>query len=122
MLPGKDNRAIGGFSRGGGETLRTAFSNMDKFSWICTYSAYLSPKEMDKSFSFIVNKPMQTNKDLKLLWVSVGSEDFLYKSTMEFLDFLKAHQVNYKSMVTDGGHTWMNTKHYLATTAPLLFK
>ena len=36
----KDNRAIGGFSRGGGQTLRTAFGNMDKFSWICCYSAY----------------------------------------------------------------------------------
>jgi enterochelin esterase-like enzyme len=122
VLPGKDNRAIGGFSRGGGETLRTAFSNMDKFSWICTYSAYLSPTEMNKSYGFIAGKPEQTNKQLKLLWVSVGSEDFLYKSTMEFLDFLKAHNVNYKNLVTGGGHTWMNTKHYLATTAPLLFK
>jgi len=122
VLPGKDNRAIGGFSRGGGETLRTAFGNMDKFSWICTYSAYLSPAEMDKSYSFIAARPQQTNKSLKLLWVSVGSEDFLYKSTTEFLDYLKAHQVNYKSLITDGGHTWMNTKHYLAVTAPLLFK
>ncbi|MBU1820103.1 MAG: esterase, partial [Bacteroidetes bacterium] len=31
--PGRDNRAIGGFSRGGGQTLRTAFGNMDKFAW-----------------------------------------------------------------------------------------
>src|SRR5690606_11082608 len=39
----KNSRAIGGFSRGGGQTLRTAFRNMDKFAWICCYSAYLSP-------------------------------------------------------------------------------
>src|SRR6185436_10317717 len=46
----RDNRAIGGFSRGGGQTLRTAFGNMDKFSWICCYSAYLSTPEMESSF------------------------------------------------------------------------
>ncbi|MEO8885034.1 MAG: alpha/beta hydrolase-fold protein [Mucilaginibacter sp.] len=122
VLPGRDNRAIGGFSRGGGETLRTGLGNLDKFSYICSYSAYLSPAEMDKSYSFVAGKPQQTNKLLKLLWVSVGSEDFMYKPTSEFLDYLKAHQVNYKSMISGGAHTWMNVKNYLATTAPLLFK
>ncbi|HZX72948.1 MAG TPA: alpha/beta hydrolase-fold protein, partial [Cyclobacteriaceae bacterium] len=46
----KNNRAIGGFSRGGGQTLRAAFGNMDKFAWICCYSAYLTSQEMEKSF------------------------------------------------------------------------
>ena len=121
-LAGPNNRAIGGFSRGGGETLRTAFGNMDKFAWICCYSAYLSPKEMEEEYKDIANKPAVTNQKLKLLWVSVGSEDFLYKSTVEFMDYLKAHNVNYKSLVTPGGHTWMNVKTYLANTTPLLFK
>ena len=117
-----DNRAIGGFSRGGGQTLRTAFGNMDKFSWICCYSAYLTPAEMEKEYKPVYENPMQTNKQLKLLWVSVGNEDFLYKSTVEFMDFLKAKEVNYKSLVTTGGHTWMNTKVFLTETAQLLFK
>ena len=47
-IANKDSRAIGGFSRGGGQTLRTAFGNMDKFSWICCYSAYLTPQEMEQ--------------------------------------------------------------------------
>ncbi|KAA5547811.1 esterase [Adhaeribacter rhizoryzae] len=118
----KDNRAIGGFSRGGGQTLRTAFSNMDKFSWVCSYSAYLSPKEMESSYKPIYENASRTNQQLKLFWISVGNEDFLYKSTVEFMDFLKAKNVNYKSLVTDGGHTWMNTKVYLTQTAQLLFK
>lgn len=121
-LPGAANRAIGGFSRGGGETLRTAFGNMDKFAWICCYSAYLSPKEMEEEYKDIANKPAVTNQRLKLLWVSVGSEDFLYKSTVEFMDYLKAHNVTYKSMITPGGHTWMNVKTYVSNTTPLLFK
>ena len=120
-LPGAANRAIGGFSRGGGETLRTALSNMDKFAYVCTYSAYLSPKEMESEYKDVAGKPAVTNQKFKLFWVSVGSEDFLYKSTVEFLDYLKAHNVNYKSLITGGGHTWMNVKQYVAATAPLLF-
>lgn len=121
-MPGRDNRAIGGFSRGGGQTLRTAFGNMDKFAWVCAYSSYLSPDEMKRSYPAIVSNPAHTNKQLKLLWVSVGSDDFLYKGTVEFIDYLKARQVNYKSLITDGGHTWMNVKKYVAETAPLLFQ
>ena len=121
-IPNKDNRAIGGFSRGGGQTLRTAFWNMDKFSWICCYSAYLPPKEMDSSFQSVVSDPGKTNNQLKLLWVSVGNEDFLYNDTAEFLNYLSSKKINYKSLITGGGHTWMNTKVFLAETAQLLFK
>lgn len=121
-IPNRESRAIGGFSRGGGQTLRAAFSNMDKFAWVCAYSSYLSPQEMDGNFSQIVAKPEQTNKQLKLLWVSVGSDDFLYKGTVEFMDYLKAKKVNYKSLITGGGHTWMNVKMYVAATTPLLFQ
>ena len=81
-ISNRDSRAIGGFSRGGGQTLRTAFGNMDKFSWICCYSAYLSTSEMESNFKHIGGNPENTNKQLKLLWVSVGSDDFLYKSRL----------------------------------------
>jgi len=121
-IPDRGYRAIGGFSRGGGQTLRTAFWNMDKFAWICCYSAYLPASEMDNSFQNIVSNPDITNKQLKLLWVSVGNEDFLYNDTAQFLNYLKSKKINYKSLVTGGGHTWMNVKTYLAETAQLLFK
>lgn len=121
-IANRESRAIGGFSRGGGQTLRTAFSNMDKFSWICCYSAYLSPQEMEQHYKSIYENSETTNKQLKLFWVSVGNEDFLYNSTLEFMDFLKKKGVNFKSLVTPGGHTWMNTKKYLTETAQLLFQ
>jgi enterochelin esterase family protein len=121
-ISNRDNRAIGGFSRGGGQTLRTAFGNMDKFSWICCYSAYLATPEMESTFKHIGANADNTNKQLKLLWVSVGNEDFLYKSTVEFMDYLKSKNVNFKSMITPGGHTWMNVKTYVAETAQLLFQ
>ncbi len=121
-LNDKDNRAIGGFSRGGGQTLRTAFNNMDKFSWVCSYSSYLSPQEMERSYKPIYENASRTNSQLKLFWISVGTEDFLYDGTVEFMNFLKAKKVNYKELVSGGGHTWMNTKAYLTQTTELLFK
>lgn len=118
----RESRAIGGFSRGGGQTLRTAFGNMDTFAWVCSYSSYLSPAEMNKNFSYIAGDAPKTNKQLKLLWTSVGNEDFLYKGAVEFMDYLSAKNINYKKYINDGGHTWMNVKKYLNETLPLLFK
>lgn len=117
-----NSRAIGGFSRGGGQTLRTGFGNMDKFSWVCCYSAYLSTPEMESNFKNLSANVNDTNSKLKLLWVSVGKDDFLYKSTEEFIAYLKEKGIHHKSLITEGGHTWMNVKAYLAESAPLLFQ
>lgn len=121
-LNNRENRAIGGFSRGGGQTLRAAFNNTDKFAYVCSYASYISPAEMDKGFSHITANPDKTNKDFKLLFSGIGTEDFLYKGTVEWETYLKEKKINYKSYVTDGGHTWMNVKKYLNETLPLLFK
>jgi enterochelin esterase-like enzyme len=121
-LNNRENRAIGGFSRGGGQTLRAAFNNVDKFAYVCSYASYISPAEMDKSFTNITSNPAKTNKDFKLLFSGIGTEDFLYKGTTEWENYLKDKNINFKSYVTDGGHTWMNVKKYLNETLPVLFK
>jgi enterochelin esterase-like enzyme len=121
-MPTKENRAIGGFSRGGGQTLRTAFWNIGKFSWVCCYSAYLPPSEMENSYQALTANPEQFNNQLKMLWVSVGTEDFLYNDVAAFLNYLSGKKIRYKSLITGGGHTWMNVKHYFAESAQLLFK
>ena len=95
---------------------------MDTFSWICSYSAGLSPSEMESQYKHIGADPKKTNEQLHLLWVSVGDEDFMFKGNVEFMDYLKSRNVNYKSLITRGGHTWMNVKTYVAETAQLLFQ
>jgi enterochelin esterase-like enzyme len=121
-IANRDNRAIGGFSRGGGQTLRAAFNNVDKFAYVCSYASYISPAEMDKNFTNITSNPEKTNKDFKLLFSGIGTDDFLYKGTVEWENYLKEKKINFKSYVTDGGHTWMNVKKYLNETLPVLFK
>jgi enterochelin esterase family protein len=122
VLANRENRAIGGFSRGGGQTLRAAFNNMDKFAWVCSYASYVSPSEIEKDFKHIVSDPAKTNKDFKLFWSGIGTDDFLYKGTTEFNTYLINKGVRLKTYETDGGHTWMNVKKYMNETLPLLFK
>ena len=79
-LPNREKRAIAGFSRGGGQSLFTGLNNLDKFAFIGSYSAYLTPEVFDNYFSALATKPETTNKRLKLLWLGVGNTDFLIPS------------------------------------------
>ena len=118
----REKRAIAGFSRGGGQSLFTGFNNLDQFAWIGSYSAYLTPEVFDKYFASAAADPKATNKKLKLLWLGVGKSDFLYKQAVEFDEYLKGKGIVHQSLVTEGGHTWMNARHYLVETLPLYFQ
>jgi enterochelin esterase-like enzyme len=122
VIPDRTKRAIAGFSRGGGQSLFAGFSNLDKFAWIGSYSAYLTPEVFDKYFSRHAEKPEMTDEQLKLLWLGVGTEDFLYKQAVTFEEMLTAKKINHQKLITGGGHTWMNARHYLAETVQLYFK
>ncbi len=122
VLADRDKRAIAGFSRGGGQSLFTAFNNPDKFAWIGSYAAYLTPEVCEKYFQELVSQPDATNAKLKLLWLGVGKDDFLYQQAVTFNDYLKGKNLAHKTLVTEGGHTWMNARHYLAETLQLFFK
>jgi enterochelin esterase-like enzyme len=118
----REQRAIAGFSRGGGQSLFAGFSNLDKFAWIGSYSAYLTPDVMDAYFAPLTAQPDATNQRLKLLWMGVGSEDFLYKQAVAFDELLAARKIAHKKLITGGGHTWMNARTYLTETVQLFFK
>jgi enterochelin esterase-like enzyme len=122
VSPEREKRAIAGFSRGGGQSLFAGFSNLDKFAWIGSYSAYLTPEVCDKYFSGLLANSDVTSRQLKLLWLGVGKADFLYKNAVAFDELLNDKKIEHKKLITDGGHTWMNARHYLTETLQLYFK
>jgi len=122
VLNDREHRAVAGFSRGGGQTLWSGLSNPDKFAHICSFSAYLTKEAFEENFSSFYSNPEETNAKMKLFWLSVGDEDFLYRQAIEFMDLLKEKNIETKTLVTEGGHTWMNCKLFLSKAAPLLFK
>ncbi len=118
----RDHRAIAGFSRGGGQSLFTALSHPDKFAWLASYSAYLTPEMMDTCFPQYGENPSLINDQFKLVWYGVGSEDFLYKQVVENREYLDKKGIKHEDMTTGGGHTWMNARTYLNETLQKFFK
>ena len=93
----------------------TAFSNTDKFAWVGSYSAYLTPEVMDLYFS-----QGQANK--VDIWMGVGTSDFLYQDVLKNQEYFDNKQIKYTKLFTEGGHTWMNARHYLSETLRRYFK
>ena len=120
-LKERENRAIAGFSRGGGQSLFTAFSHVDKFAWVCSYSAYLTPEVMDIYFPSFTTAAHEINSQMKLIWFGIGSDDFLYKDVVKNREYFDSLGIEYKGITTTGGHTWMNARTYLATTLQMFF-
>ncbi len=115
---GRYNRAMAGFSRGGGQSLFTVFSNPDKFAYLASYSAYLTSEMYDKCFPDIADRVAK----LKLMWFGVGTDDFFYREVLDNQAYFDAAGISYEKMFTDGGHTWMNARAYLAETLQKFFK
>ena len=114
----RESRAIGGFSRGGGQSLYSVYSNFDKFAYLASYSAYLTPEVMDTYFPDLQSKMPQ----LKLMWFGVGTSDFLYQNVLDHQKYFDDKGIKYEKMFTEGGHTWMNARTYLAETLQKFFK
>lgn len=118
----KDNRAIAGFSGGGGETLYLGLNNPELSAWICGFAPGMLKTEFDRNNALAFADPALTNKRLKLFWIGVGKEDGLYTVVTEYLKVLDEKGITHETFVSDGGHTWMNCKLYLSTIAQKLFK
>ncbi|MDQ8203487.1 alpha/beta hydrolase-fold protein [Pelagicoccus sp. SDUM812003] len=118
----RSSRAIAGFSRGGGQSLFTGFKYIDDFAHIGSYSAYLTPEVFETYFGPLLSDPQKTSQRLETLWLGVGESDFLYKPAVDFMDYLEAKGIERETLITEGGHTWMNARHYLYETAQRFFQ
>ena len=113
-----DNRAIGGFSRGGNQGLGYGLNNLDKFAYLCSYSSFTGTYN-----TAIYDNADETNSKIRLLWSGVGTDDFLFGNSRDFTEFLDKKGIRNAKVYTHDkfGHTWMNAKYFLSLTLPLLF-
>jgi enterochelin esterase-like enzyme len=122
----RESRAIAGLSMGAGQTLAVAPTHLDKFAWIGVWSGGVNPPAetafMERNAEFFAS-PEKTNKLVKLLWVGAGSNDTLAgPGTKHLAEILQAHGIKYEFHESEGGHTWINWRHYLNDYAQLLFR
>ena len=114
----RDHRAIGGFSRGGNQGLSCGLTHLDKFSYLCSYSSFTST-----SLPNVYDNAEDTNSKIHLFWLGVGTDDFLYGTARDYMEFLDKKGIRSVKEYTHDkfGHTWMNAKYFLDKTLRLLF-
>jgi enterochelin esterase family protein len=122
VLKDSKNRAVAGFSVGGGQTLNIGLTNPDKFGYVCSYAPFTATDEFKKNFSNWNPDASAMNKQLKLFTISVGTEDFLYESVKRNIAMFEEKKLKLETLIVPGGHTWMNCKLFLANSLQQLFK
>ncbi len=115
----REHRAIGGFSRGGNQALFNGLTNLDKFSYLCSYSSFTST-----DIPNVYDQAEDTNKKIRLFWLGVGTDDFLYGNARDYMEFLDKKGIKTVKEFTNDkfGHTWMNAKYFLDKSLRLLFR
>jgi enterochelin esterase-like enzyme len=115
----RKDRAIAGLSMGGSESLFVGLNAIDRFAWIGAFSSGGLPPEYEATFPALDAK---SASQLKLLWISCGTEDRLIDANRKLSDFLVSKQVRHTYVEGPGAHTWMVWRRNLATLAPMLFR
>ncbi len=125
VLTDKGNRAIAGLSMGGMHTQTITNTNPGMFGYIGVMSMGLMNNSRWGNYNEEEHKKQikaLQDSGLKLYWIGVGKDDFLYESVTNLRKFYDDLGFKYEYMETPGGHTWTNWRIYLAELAPKLFK
>jgi len=116
-----DDRAIGGLSMGGGQTLNVAFNRPELFR----YMVLMSPaaNNVAQNYAEVLKNPAKLNSQFKLVWLAVGEDDTLTGPGDRLLNeaFTRAG-VKHTFKLTPGRHEWTVWRHHLNEVAPLLFR
>jgi enterochelin esterase-like enzyme len=126
VIANRENRAIAGLSMGGGQTLRVAPTNLDKFAYIGVWSSGVNQQaapDFEKRSAQFLEDSNRTNKMVKLFWIGVGEHDPLVGTSAKNLaQILNDHGIKNEYHESEGAHTWINWRHYLNDYAQLLFR
>jgi enterochelin esterase family protein len=117
---------------GGAQTLNVAFDNLEDYGYIGVYSSGIfgitgGPGGNEPNTQWEdAHKSTLDNADLKdglkLVWIACGKDDFLVQTSKATVDMLKKHKFDVVAKDSDGGHTWLNWRDYLAEFTPKLFQ
>jgi len=116
---GSKNRGIGGLSMGGGQSLTIGLKHADLFAWVGGFSSSVPRAE---SVAVALDDKKRTNKQLQLLWIACGKDDFLLERNKNFVSKLSEVGVKHVWRLTEGNHSWPVWREYLAEFVPKLFQ
>ncbi|MEO6159424.1 MAG: alpha/beta hydrolase-fold protein [Pelobium sp.] len=117
----KKYRAIAGLSMGGGQSLDIGLNHPKLFSYVGGFSAAVIL--LNPSYELAFPKlDADINKELKLIWIAIGRDDFLIESNRKYRDWLLSKKIKFSYKETEGVHSYQVWRRYLTEFAPLLFQ
>ena len=127
-LARREDRAIAGLSMGGGIVTGVGMKRPDIFASIGMFSCgnfmrAAAPMDAitDVAPSFLAN-PETTNKNYKLVFFSVGTEDPRLASTNALTEQLRERHIDLVYKTYPGIHEWKVWRHSLIDFVPMLFR
>lgn len=124
-IKNKSGRAIAGLSMGGFHSMQISRYYPNTFDYVGLFSAATTPRDGATSKVYEnIEGTLKKQKDngLKLYWIGIGKEDFLYQANKDYRKVLDDMGFKYQYVESEGGHTWRNWRVYLTDFLPLLFK
>ena len=120
----KSYRAIAGLSMGGFHAMQISKEYPTMFDYVGLYSAAIfRGKEGIETYANLEAKlERQFNEGVKLYWIGIGEDDFLYDENVRYRELLDSKGYTYTYCESEGGHIWRNWRIYLNDYAQLLFK
>ena len=79
----REHRAIAGLSMGGAQALRIGLHHLDQFAYIGAFSPAIDITDATKDYDGGLANPTRLNQQLRLVWIGIGSDDFLFAPVKE---------------------------------------
>jgi len=124
VLANADNRAIAGLSMGGGQAFSIGLTHPELFHYVLGFSAAIGGQflNIDETIRPLLANPAAANAKFRLLWISVGRQDFLFGPDQQLAKVLTDGGVKNTYRETEGAHVWSVWRNNLNEAAPLLFR
>lgn len=120
--PGRESRALAGLSMGGGQTVSIGLKHLGHFAWFGPFSSAVQNLNLEERFPDLIRNPDEANRQIRLLWVACGKDDFLFTANNAFTEALTRGKIRHTYVVSEGGHNWINWRAYLAEFAGKIFQ
>lgn len=115
----RESRALAGLSMGGGQSLNFGLNNLDTFAWVGGFSSAPNTKPPAE----LIGDAEEAAKTLRLLYVSCGDEDRLFRISQGVHNMLDEQKVPHVYRVIPGGrHDFKVWKDDLYQFARRLFR
>jgi enterochelin esterase-like enzyme len=128
-LTGRENRALAGLSMGGGIAINVGLKRLDVFAHVGQFSSGMfggvsgySPFDVEKISPGFLKDPAATNKRLKALYFSCGTEDPRMPFQTKVAEELKSKGIALTFKGFAGAHEWRVWRNSLVDFAPMLFR